>query len=162
MKKLLLHYAKYNVWANTLLAETAAEHPSILNTEVKSSFPSLLKTFIHIAEAEKVWLLRLQGTSLAQLSDAAVPHTPESVIVTSEELYELIEGMNDDFFNSIITYTNTKGQSFKNSAHIMMMHCLNHSTFHRGQIVTIMRELGLKEIPATDLIVYQRVMEKVN
>jgi len=42
----------------------------------------------------------------------------------------------------------------------MIMHCMNHSTYHRGQIITLLRELGATEIPGTDMIAYIREIKK--
>jgi uncharacterized damage-inducible protein DinB len=37
----------------------------------------------------------------------------------------------------------------------ILQHVVNHSTYHRGQIATMLRQLGTKAIP-TDLIAYHR------
>jgi uncharacterized damage-inducible protein DinB len=39
----------------------------------------------------------------------------------------------------------------------MLLHCFNHSTQHRGQVITMMRTVGLVDIPANDLVVFQRL-----
>ena len=53
-------------------------------------------------------------------------------------------------------YKDLKGTPYVQQAWQMIMHCLNHSSYHRGQVVTQMRELGLEDIPRTDLIHFQR------
>ena len=53
-------------------------------------------------------------------------------------------------------YKDTRGNSHTNTHWEMIMHCMNHSTYHRGQIVTILREGGVTTIPSTDLIAYLR------
>ena len=70
MKQILLNYTAYNLWANTKLLDVLKSlDPSLLDKEIKSSFPSLRKTFNHIWSAEEVWHRRLHGESLASLPE---------------------------------------------------------------------------------------------
>ena len=54
-----------------------------------------------------------------------------------------------------IRYSNTKGQTFENSVRDMLFHIINHSTYHRGQIATDVKNFGLLPL-ATDYIFYKR------
>jgi len=62
----------------------------------------------------------------------------------------------DEFISKTISYKNMEGKEFNNPVWQLIMHCMNHSTFHRGQIVTMLRQFDVKDIPGTDLILYFR------
>ncbi len=53
-------------------------------------------------------------------------------------------------------YENSKGEQFKQPIFQMLLHVFNHGTYHRGQLVTMLRQLGVENIPATDFIVWSR------
>ncbi len=52
-----------------------------------------------------------------------------------------------------LTYTNTKGQLFTRSFGLLLQHLFNHQTHHRGQVSTLLYQLGL-DIGVTDLIAF--------
>jgi uncharacterized damage-inducible protein DinB len=61
-----------------------------------------------------------------------------------------------DYVNRLIEYKTIKGETFATRAGEIALHVVNHSTFHRGQMITILRELGQENLPATDFIFYTR------
>ncbi|MFL5753274.1 MAG: DinB family protein, partial [Bacteroidia bacterium] len=69
-----------------------------------------------------------------------------------------VKKKDDAYFLSSTEYKNTKGEPFNTSNSGIIMHCMNHSTFHRGQLVTMLRGLGYEgAVDSTDLISYLRV-----
>ena len=56
----------------------------------------------------------------------------------------------------VFAYQNSKKEQFKQPVYEVMLHVFNHSTYHRGQLVTMLRQLGVEKIPQTDFIVYCR------
>lgn len=159
MKNQLLDYAQYNVWANQLIAKILINQDnSILDTEVKSSFPSLRKTVHHIWDAELIWFGRMQGKNLPWPPSEHLFSDPsiDKFVETSKEFAAFVGRVDDFFLNSSTAYKNSKGELFETENTGIIMHCMNHSTFHRGQIVTILRTLGVTDIPSTDLITFLR------
>ena len=162
MKEFIIQYASYNLWANKRIAELiVALDASVLDKEVKSSFPSIRKTVHHIWDAELIWMARLNGELLswppsAQFQSPAINQFTQ----TSQAFVSFIEAKDESFLNSKTTYTNTQGKQFTNVNSGIITHCMNHSTFHRGQLITILRELGMTQFSATDLIVYLRETNK--
>jgi len=156
----LSQYTVYNHWANTLLAELMMQiDPSLFSRELKSSFPSLRDTVNHIRGAELVWLERMQGFSRTSFPD--FPDAREAVLSElvegSRKFSAFVQAQDEAFFGQECAYKNLKGDAFRSKNGEIVMHCMNHSTFHRGQLVTMMRELGVeKNIPSTDLITYFR------
>lgn len=159
-KEFILNYAGYNVWANKRIASVLDQlSDAQLDQILSSSFPSIRKTVYHVWDAEYIWLHRLQGKSLAFGYTKTLPEgTPASAFASQAELFlEFLLQQNDSFFTAQTTYTNIKGDPFVSLNSEMIMHCMNHSTFHRGQIITMIRETGWKDaLPSTDMIGYFR------
>lgn len=163
MKNLLKQFVKYNYWANekfvSLLNEISHKH---LDVAVKSSYPSLRKTIFHIWDAEALYLNRLKGISLDYFPSEKFPLTTpiDKMLKTSSEFYELVKDKEDEFFERLCNYKNTHGEKFSQPYSEMILHCMNHSTYHRGQIITILRGLGYTAFPQTDLIHFLRTVDK--
>jgi uncharacterized damage-inducible protein DinB len=69
---------------------------------------------------------------------------------------EWADRQTEDDLHRKIAYSNRKGDKFEQPAFDILLHLLNHSSYHRGQLVTIMRALDVTQIPQTDFIVYKR------
>lgn len=156
----LLHLVNYNVWANKGIAGFLADKDSsLLDKEIISSFNSIRKTIFHLADAQYIWLVRLQGTSL---SDWPSKHMkPEEAITalvnTSTAYAEYCSGKDDAFWNEVIAFKTMDGTAYNESVGNITMHVMNHSTFHRGQLITMIRLAGIEgKMPKTDLIAYLR------
>lgn len=160
-KKLLLQYITYNHWANSRLAGVLVKiDPILLDKEVKSSFPSLRKTVHHIWDAELAWMSRLKEETVNWPPSAQFKEPPvDQFLSTSKDFIEFAASKEDSYFNESTSYKNLKGNTFSTPNHGIIMHCMNHSTFHRGQLITILRELGVSELPSTDLIAFLRELK---
>ncbi|TND09984.1 MAG: DinB family protein [Bacteroidetes bacterium] len=161
MKNLLIQYTQYNLWANSKLAELLMTlDPALYDRELKSSFPSIRKTVNHIWGAEFIWLERLKGNSPTEFPGKNVsPDMPVNTFLEASKAFSrFTEEQAELFFTAETVYKNLKGDTFKNVNSGIVMHCMNHSTFHRGQLVTMLRESGVERgIPSTDLIAYLRI-----
>lgn len=153
--ELIHEYAAYAFWANARFVERLEREPGVgLDAAVASSFPSLRKTLLHIRDAENAWTLRLLGQPMRWPADAS--EDIGTVLPITQRFKELVQSYTVSDLVSGQSYEDLKGNTHASSAWRMIMHCINHSTQHRGQLITMMRDLGLEEIPANDLIVYQR------
>lgn len=81
------------------------------------------------------------------------------LLANSEAFSAFLQDAPDAFFQQQIHYTNTKGQEFTTANAEVIQHCIQHSTYHRGQIVTMARGLGLTDPPSTDFTTYVRNRE---
>ena len=159
IKDLLLSYARYNLWANReLLKGLIQVDVAWLEQETNSSFKSVKQTAFHIWDAEYVWLHRFKGQSLPFMTKDLPAATPiESFIEGAEKFVEYVEGQENSFFTGVTIFKDLSGKEHSMDNAGMLMHCMNHSSFHRGQIVTMIRSLGFAgELPRTDMIVYLR------
>ena len=161
MKELLQQYAAYNIWANKKLFECI----NILSDEqikkdIASSFPSIYKTVAHMWVAEDAWWQRLK---LVEQMDMAVMHYDGGFAEMlkksgqrSEEWLSWVNKATEVQLTHVFAYQNSKKEQFKQPVYEMLMHLFNHGTYHRGQLVTILRQLGVEKIPATDFVLFGR------
>jgi uncharacterized damage-inducible protein DinB len=163
MKYTMQKHLEYSVWANTKLAQIIEKaDEDILRREVKSSFPSLEKTILHIMDAEFIWLRRLQGESLmnwpSQGFNGDRAELLQAWVAQSKALSDFVGSKGEGYLQTVVEYKNMKGDTFSNTVEELLYHVVNHGTFHRGQIVTILRELGYEDLSSTDLITYLRAV----
>jgi len=161
MNQLLKKYVHYNLWANKRIIEILSkEADELINQTIKNSFPSLRLTIGHIWDAEIIWLRRLQGISLDSFPSKEFNGNSQELLEGwldgSTEFLEFIKKQESSFLESTIHYATTKGDSFQTPAQVIIQHCMNHSTYHRGQIITICRQLDIPGTMSTDFITYQR------
>jgi uncharacterized damage-inducible protein DinB len=159
VKDILLQYARYNLWANQQLLKVLKEVDARwLEQETKSSFSTIRKTAFHIWDAEYVWMNRFKGESLPFMTKDLPAATPvESFIQGAKAFVEYVEKQEDSFFTGVTVFRDLSGKEHTMDNAGMLMHCMNHSSFHRGQIITMLRNLGFDgEMPRTDMIVYLR------
>lgn len=160
MKTIIDNYLNYNLWANkTLLDLINDNYKSMLDSEVNSSFKSLRKTIYHIWDAEYAWKKRIEGESISDfLSKTFSEKTDLNLFIENSKMFkELIVAMQQNQLENKIKYNNIKGEPFENSVSEIVHHCMNHSTFHRGQIISILRILGADNLPSTDFVTWLRI-----
>lgn len=155
-----LQYVRYNVWANETLATVlSAQTNEILDKELVSSFPTIRKTVFHIADAQHVWLSRMRGVSPADWPSKSLDASQAitALRATSSGFEEFVSRKENTFFEEICSYVTLDQTKYQETNGNIIMHCMNHSTFHRGQLITLLRQTGLEgKIPSTDLITYLR------
>jgi len=162
MKDLLIRYTNYNHWANKKACEFLKVNlnEEQLNKEIISSFPSVQKTLIHVWDAQSIWLQRLAGASLISIPGKSFSGTFDDLIngilETSQELIDFVETSNESFLRTPLTYKNIAGDEFKNTVSDIIQHVMNHGTFHRGQLVTMLRQFGFTWLFVTDYIAFCR------
>lgn len=160
MKNIILQYLKYNLWANSIITNLITEKAlDVLDKEIPNSFPSLRKTLLHIWDAETIWLTRLKKMPVTDWPSKDVSKHANvllNLIKQSEDFIAYVESQEEAWLNTNCTYTNIKGETFSQPVYTIILHCMNHSTFHRGQIICMMRQLGFENLPPTDLITFSR------
>ncbi len=155
----------YSVWATERLKETLdAVDETLLFAEVKSSFSSIAKTLLHAWDAEVIWLKRLQGVSLdswpSQNFKGGKKELLEGIVQSARDLSAFVESKGVDYVSTTVQYKNLKGDSFENQVEDMLFHVVNHGTYHRGQVTTLLHQLGVTKIQSMDIIFYLRTLKK--
>ncbi len=162
MKELLLQYAAYNVWANKLMIDAMQKlDATALDQEIVSSFPSLRATVLHCWSAEYVWLQRLQLAEKPVWVQNEFMGTFEEANSewqkVSAALLQFVEKQYDDkALQHVLQFYDLKKESHKMPVYQVLQHVFNHCSYHRGQLVTMLRQVEVKEIPRTDFIVFAR------
>ncbi len=160
MKQLLQQYASYNLWANKRILQTAAQlSEEQVTRKIMSSFSSIYKTVMHMMEVENVWWERLQlmeKTTPTGLFNGNFEELSKKLVEFSQRWENWVMNADEVKINYVFAWYNFKKEYFKEPVYKVLMHLFNHQTFHRGQAVTIFRQLGLDKIPSTDLIVFTR------
>lgn len=149
----------YNSWANHRVLDACTPlTPEQLSRDLKSSFPSVRATLEHIVWAEWLWLERWKGSSHSgppaeEFADLAAIRARWSQV--EAELQQFVRGLSEVDLGRVVQYRNTKGKEFSNPMAHMLQHLVNHGTYHRGQVTTMLRQLGAAPV-ATDLIAFYR------
>ena len=151
---ILKHFAGYDLWANRRVVERLEQVPELLDAPVRSSFPSLRLTLLHIRDAEHSWLKRIRGEEYSWPAEPS--QDPKTVIRHSEALHDHVMSLTESDLVREATYQDLRGNTHRQPVWQMLMHCFNHGTQHRGQLITMMRQLGIEHIPANDMVVYMR------
>jgi uncharacterized damage-inducible protein DinB len=162
MKELLLQYAAYNIWANQqLLAMINTLPPETQTATVPSSFDSLHKTILHVLDAESIWWQRLKlQEQIIRPSENFQGNTSDAIqklLQQNNHWLEWLQQATERAVQHVFQYQNTKKEQFKQPVYQMLLHLFNHGTYHRGQLVTMLRQLGIEKIPPTDFIVWSRL-----
>lgn len=155
VRTLIDQYAAYDLWANTLFVRRLDREPAeLLDRNTPSSFPTLRQTLLHIRNAEHVWLKRVRNEAYtwpAEADDAI-----GSLLKHCALLHDHAASLDDGALAGVVQFKDLRGNEHSSPVWQMLLHCFNHSTYHRGQLVTMMRALGMDDIPASDMIAYFR------
>ncbi len=148
----------YTDWATgRVLAAAAALDDDAWASDLGGSFPSLGATLAHLLSAEWVWLKRWQGerpTARPAWVEAPSPDALRAALADVErQRAALLDGLSDADLDAPLTYTLFSGAVQTLPLRDVLVHVVNHATYHRGQIASMLRRLGAVP-PATDYLVY--------
>ena len=161
MKHLLQQYAAYNLWANKrILNRASLLPPGEINKEIVSSYPSIYKTTLHMMDVESIWWQRLKLAEHVEFPGEKFTGNFDelslNLLQLSQQWIGWIQQANEVNLTHVFAYQNSKKEQFKQPVYEMLLHLFNHQTFHRGQMITMFRQLGADKIPPTDFIVFSR------
>jgi uncharacterized damage-inducible protein DinB len=150
----------YDAWANRRsFGACAALTPEQFTQNLGSSFSSVRDTLAHIVGAQSVWLERFRGRVPAGLLPASDFPDLASLTARSNEvqqaLTDYVNGLSEEDLAAQFEYRDLKGNTHSNVRWHVLQHLANHGTYHRGQIATLLRQLGVKPV-STDLIAFYR------
>jgi len=157
------HLYEYNAWANRRsLTAAVALTPEQFTKPMGSSFSSVRDTLAHIFGAEWIWLERFQGRSPASLPDTTQFQDVASLRAHWDELearlLKFVREIKQTDLDRVFEYKTLKFGVYKNPLWQSMQHVVNHGTYHRGQITTMLRQHGAQPI-LTDLMHFYRERE---
>ncbi|HVO57578.1 MAG TPA: DinB family protein [Dongiaceae bacterium] len=150
----------FNHWANQRVLETASQLTEEEFVKPRgSSFSGVRDTLMHIAGAEWIWLERFQGRSPAALPDVAAAKNLAEVRAfwapNAQRLLNYVGSLSQSDLEGIFEYKTLNFGVYRNPLWQSLQHVVNHGTYHRGQIATLVRQAGGKPL-LTDLMHYYR------
>ena len=147
MKNHFLNLFQYDAWANGLILQSI-EEKSIQNQKIELLFS-------HLLIAQKVWLNRCinkdEDFELWSMKQDLVDFLNQNTL----DWLNYLESLENSSFENSINYQNTKGQEFNTLLKDILIHIVNHGTYHRGQIIQLLKEERIT-VPQTDYIFWVR------
>src|SRR5258708_9643613 len=148
---------EYNYWGRDrqLEASAALSQEQFLRP-LGSSFSSLRDTLAHLVAAEWIWLERWLGRSPTALPSAeefpTLARVEERWREVERDMREYLRGLKEDQLPRPLSYKNFAGVTWTYPLWRAMLHLVNHQTYHRGQVTTLLRQLGVRAA-SVDLLV---------
>jgi uncharacterized damage-inducible protein DinB len=153
----------YNYWArDRVLDAVEVLTPEQFLRQLGNSFTSVRDTLVHIYSAEWIWWSRWKGESPSGMLKAE--SFPDFAAVRDAwrrheiKMREYLESLGADV-DRVIEYRLLTGQPGAMKFWPMLQHVVNHGSYHRGQITTMLRQLGAAPPKSQDMIVFHRERE---
>ena len=150
MKKYFLKLYQYNVWA-THRVLTCLQRQKVEDEKIFSLMG-------HVLAAQFLWLHRIKGLPAPDVKLWDTYSMDQLVSMADragQEWLTFVEGTDD--FNIELTYRNYTNDPYTNNVEMIMIHLVNHSSYHRAQVAMLLRQKGFEPIN-TDFITYDRVI----
>jgi uncharacterized damage-inducible protein DinB len=151
----------YHYWARDRLLDALEPlTPEQLNHDTGSSFKSIRETLVHIYAAESAWYSRWQGNSPTallpsdQFSDLASVRRAWSE--HEAKMRAFLEGLDEDGIARAFDYKLLSGHTGSSPFWQMLQHVVNHASYHRGQVTTMLRQIGAPPAKPMDMIAFYR------
>jgi len=162
--KFLSDHLIYSQWASERSIE--AVRPLTVEEQTRYLYTShhgVLGTLVHIYQADRIWLSRLDGSPRLTLADFNETFTLDTLAPAWAKIHaglqSWIGAQGDDAVKGILKYVNIQGHPYELPVWQVILHVVNHATYHRGQITTMLRQLNHKPI-ATDMSAYYTSLPK--
>ena len=150
MKKYFLKLYQYNAWATRRVIGT------LIRQDVHDE--KILSLLGHVVAAQFLWLHRIKGLPAPDVKlwgNYSLDQLQEMSQQASSQWIEFVE--HTDNFDRELTYKNYVNEPYTNNVESIMIHLVNHSSYHRAQIAMLLRQKGFDPIN-TDFITYDRVI----
>jgi uncharacterized damage-inducible protein DinB len=160
-KKYFIELSEYNIWANDIVGSWLNKiSDEQWNQHSTSSFNSIKETVLHVIGAENAWAERMNGVPVATwLPDTFKGTMQEHITLmktTSEKLKKFVLGFDESKLETKFYFKRLNGEENRMPYYQVLAHVFNHSTYHRGQLVTMLREAGFTNVSSTDLSAYYK------
>jgi uncharacterized damage-inducible protein DinB len=151
----------YHYWArDRILDAAAALSPEALTKDLGSSFASVRDTLTHTYSAEWVWYSRWQGTSPTAALPMDLFETVEALRTAwgglERQVRQIVSTFGEAGLDRVVEYRLISGQPGASAFWHMVQHVVNHASYHRGQVTTMLRQLGAAPPKSMDLIAFYR------
>lgn len=165
LTSLIGDYARANQWAiETIVSWLKTKPAELLEEELASSFPGIRGTLVHIWDTERFWLSVIKREPAPESYRMTGFHGTldevfEGAQKTSKELATFITSLSEEELCEMVTLDTPWVQGTK-TRYEFIQHCINHSSYHRGQAVTLGHHVGFHDAPMTDFSFYLFVVKQ--
>ena len=151
----------YHYWArDRLLAGLEGLTLEEYNRDLGNSFKSIRDTVTHVYAAEHLWHLRWQGSSPDSLLPSErfpdVAALRQAWVECERGVRALVDGLGDMGIQRVLEFKQMNGTPSAAPMWQMVQHVVNHASYHRGQITTMLRQIGKQPPKSMDMIAYYR------
>lgn len=152
----------YHYWARDVIFDAVAPlTPQQFTREVDSSFKSVRDTVAHIYAADRIWYTRWMGESPGGLIAYDTFPDVESIrkawVELEGQVRAFVEELGEAGVSRVFEYKLMSGASGATPFSQMLAHVVNHASYHRGQVTTLLRQLGAPPPKSTDMITFYRL-----
>jgi uncharacterized damage-inducible protein DinB len=146
--ELLRAFYEYNEYANNRLLESASKlSEADFSRELTVSFGSIEGNLAHIVAGQVVWLERWRtGSNSRSLEEAqalrGLDAVREAFNRSHLDLNEFMNGLTDERLNSVLAYTDSRGDPYKRELWKLVLHVGNHGSYHRGETAIALTGIG--------------------
>jgi uncharacterized damage-inducible protein DinB len=151
----------YHYWARDRMFDAIDPlTPEQFTRDLGNSFRSVRDTVAHIYAAELIWYSRWQGHSPTSLMSADQFPDAATLRRTWVELEQgvraFLAGLDEAGVARVMAYTLLSGLSSASPFWQLLQHVVNHASYHRGQVTTMLRQLGAAPAKSCDLVTFYR------
>jgi len=146
MKQKLIDLFEYTYHFNHEMIKIISEN----NSKIDEKIISLIN---HTLNAQQVWNSRVLGEKSFEVWQINPFENLEEI--NHQNFQKSIQIVENSDLDQRIEYQNSRGTKFENSIFEMLFQAINHSTYHRGQINSLLKQSGIDPL-LTDYIFYKR------
>jgi uncharacterized damage-inducible protein DinB len=162
-KKYFIELSNYNIWANNIVCNWLEKiTDEQWNQTVVSSFNSIQETVLHMIGAEHVWAERMNGVAVPVWIPSSFKGTKDEHIAlmkkTSEAVKNFVIAFDENKLQTKLFFKRLNGEENLMPFYQILSHVFNHSSYHRGQLVTMLRQVVFTNVSSTDLSLFYKQM----
>ena len=146
MKEKLIDLFVYTHHFNAEMIKVISENRKLIDDKT-------ISLINHTLNAQQIWNARILGESTFEVWQINPLESLQEI--DHKNFLKSIDIISNLDLDKRIEYQNSRGTKFENSIFEMLFHAVNHSTYHRGQINSLLKQNGLAPI-LTDYIFYKR------
>ena len=151
----------YHYWARDRVLDAAERLTSEqLTRDLGNSFPSVRDTLVHLFSADWIWCARWEGESPQDVLDPTTFPDVASIRAAwtehEQKVRAILAQLGENGITRVIDYRGWNGLVQAQPFWQMLQHVVNHGSYHRGQVTTLLRQLGAAPPRSLDLIAFYR------
>lgn len=140
----LMHFHRWR--QDKIDALLRKQDTGLFEKSLSGSFGSLFIVLKHLVWAEKVWFGRVNPDAVAAMGDTDVNGLLSEWAAVSRKWEAFVEGLTEDPNEFRVDYFNTRGEKFSNTLAEIVVHLVDHASYHIGQMMNALRGFGVEPV----------------